>query len=866
VADYTDRYIADVTRYVTNVERAGREADEFGRSQTKAGLAARKMALAADEAGDKAAKAQRKAAAASEVYERAQKEAADAARMAARGGMEAAEAAKYQERANQAGERAAEAAARAMRELARADLAQASAAMASASATDKQADQMRQLDRASTSAVRGLTANRSTLLSLIATGGLLTGGMLGPATVGFASLAAESAGAAVALGAFGAAVKPQLATFKEVAKAQDAYNEAVREYGKGSKEAKEAAKAFGGQLKRLPPATREAALSFTRLRTSYKQWSDALAKDTMPLFTKGMDALRRALPSLTPLVKTASAALGSLVDRFDAAVDNGSVDRFLDDLNELARDSLPHLLNAAVNVGKGIGQMFMAFGDLTLGDFSRGIEDITAKFADWATSMRGSPEFAAWVARMKAELPGILSMLGNLASFAAHVAQALGPMAGASLHVAEALAAMVNAIPQGALNVLAPTIMGIVIATKAWGAANALTTGSLGKMGGMLGPIGVAFGALTVAAGLLVKAGFPEKLREWEHSLGQLHPALMGASMGLRTVFGGLGATSTATGQLDGALVGLINHMNALRQASLAAMNSEIGFEAAVDAASASVRANGRTLDVHTAKGRANKQAVLGIGAAALQMAEDARKSGGDVNAAMNRGYAAFIKAARGAGMSKAAAAALARQIGLVPGSKTTKYKDNAASAAARARRVRDAINSIRDKTVTVRVNYVQLGASTGRGGALIMGGRTATGGYIDGMAAGGPVAESAAFAGAKGMPTGGMVFGQGTGTSDDIPRWLSRGEYVINAAATRQWRTVLDAINYGTARSAPSMTMTKSRGGDGAAAPIIIHIAGSVVSERNLVEQVRKGLAMQSTLQPGRNGTVTHRTLTRTF
>ncbi|ALZ09077.1 tail length tape measure protein [Pseudomonas aeruginosa] len=46
------------------------------------------------------------------------------------------------------------------------------------------------------------------------------------------------------------------------------------------------------------------------------------------------------------------------------------------------------------------------------------------------------------------------------------------------------------------------------------------------------------------------------------------------------------------------------------------------------------------------------------------------------------------------------------------------------------------------------------------------------------------------------GLATGGMVNGAGTGTSDSNLRWLSNGEFVVNAEATRRNRSLLEAIN----------------------------------------------------------------------
>ncbi|MNG09096.1 hypothetical protein D3C84_924960 [compost metagenome] len=40
------------------------------------------------------------------------------------------------------------------------------------------------------------------------------------------------------------------------------------------------------------------------------------------------------------------------------------------------------------------------------------------------------------------------------------------------------------------------------------------------------------------------------------------------------------------------------------------------------------------------------------------------------------------------------------------------------------------------------------------------------------------------------------MVYGAGTGTSDSNLRWLSNGEFVVNAEATRRNRALLESIN----------------------------------------------------------------------
>ena len=47
------------------------------------------------------------------------------------------------------------------------------------------------------------------------------------------------------------------------------------------------------------------------------------------------------------------------------------------------------------------------------------------------------------------------------------------------------------------------------------------------------------------------------------------------------------------------------------------------------------------------------------------------------------------------------------------------------------------------------------------------------------------------------GFASGGPVVGPGTGRSDSIPAMLSNGEFVVNAAASKRYRPLLDALNY---------------------------------------------------------------------
>src|SRR3546814_7842830 len=60
----------------------------------------------------------------------------------------------------------------------------------------------------------------------------------------------------------------------------------------------------------------------------------------------------------------------------------------------------------------------------------------------------------------------------------------------------------------------------------------------------------------------------------------------------------------------------LTDAMREQRSEAIRAANAEIGYQAALDDARKSIKENGKTLDITTEKGRANKTALLDVAAA----------------------------------------------------------------------------------------------------------------------------------------------------------------------------------------------------------------------------------------------------------
>lgn len=168
-------------------------------------------------------------------------------------------------------------------------------------------------------------------------------------------------------------------------------------------------------------------------------------------------------------------------------------------------------------------------------------------------------------------------------------------------------------------------------------------------------------------------------------------------------------------------------------------------------------------------------------------------------------------------------------QVKILPSGKVTTIKANTSQANSAISGVRGGLASLRDRVVRVTVAYSSTGRATINGvpstGAFDRG---ATGGYVSN--------------GAIRRAGGGPVWGAGTATSDSIPALLSNGEYVINAAATKRHRELLEAINAGKF-AAGGMVGGYASGGQVASVPIsefISRFMGKSASRSDLNQAIR--------------------------
>ncbi|MFF5795806.1 hypothetical protein [Streptomyces albogriseolus] len=269
---------------------------------------------------------------------------------------------------------------------------------------------------------------------------------------------------------------------------------------------------------------------------------------------------------------------------------------------------------------------------------------------------------------------------------------------------------------------------------------------------------------------------------------------------------------------------GLRQSIQALNDVNRQSLDGMIGFEAAIDAATAAAAENAGVLDwqggqlvVNTEKQRAAAQALSDLAGKTGEAATAARESGASwetVNGIYARGREQLIATAQQMGLTKSEAKALADQILKTP-DKTAKLRGDMedleqklAAAKRKLKTVPDSrkaqvraeidqlerqieaarrqLNGLDGKTATTYiVTHYKVQGATGEARNL---NRLRPGNYADGGQVRGEILA---------VPFGGPVVGPGTATSDSVPAWLSNGEYVIRASAVERYGLAMfDALN----------------------------------------------------------------------
>lgn len=242
-------------------------------------------------------------------------------------------------------------------------------------------------------------------------------------------------------------------------------------------------------------------------------------------------------------------------------------------------------------------------------------------------------------------------------------------------------------------------------------------------------------------------------LPQTKDALIGVEDAAAGADEAVKGAGGAFDYTTSKVRDHTAALQEMIDKQREAAGVVLGQREAQRRFEEAVAKATETIKENGATLDITTAKGRENQAALDAIADSGWAMIDSARANGAsqkDLQGIMGTTRDRFIAAAEGAGMATADAKRLADQLGLIPAYVGTRVTVDTLAAHA-------AIDALRAKaSETVYMRIVAQGYDPARSPNQVM------------------------------RAGGGSVFGPGTETSDSIPALLSHNEHVLSAREVR--------------------------------------------------------------------------------
>jgi TP901 family phage tail tape measure protein len=232
----------------------------------------------------------------------------------------------------------------------------------------------------------------------------------------------------------------------------------------------------------------------------------------------------------------------------------------------------------------------------------------------------------------------------------------------------------------------------------------------------------------------------------------------------------------------------LIDRMHAASGAALSLSGAQISFQESLDDATASIKENGRTLNISTAEGRANRSALNDLAEAANDQTDAMLKSGKSNDVARKTAVTAraeFIKVATQMGLNKKQAEALATSLIDIPDAVNTNVTNTAGAAKRQAEDYKTNGLDKLPKNVPTHVSITNLHQSKKDVGDFATHVTQTLRGIKDEA-----IRVNLAYTSSLGQnpknknnfATGGPVFGAGTATSDSIPAMLSNNEHVWTA------------------------------------------------------------------------------------
>lgn len=313
-----------------------------------------------------------------------------------------------------------------------------------------------------------------------------------PLAAAFAPIVVQAGAAGLAVAAFGAAVAGQISSMSEAADAQKKYSDAVKQYGRGSAQAAQAQRAVQTTLAGMPQATQRAAVAFSTMEDSLREWSDSLAKFTMAPVEKSFTVLGQAVPKFTGMAKGASVQLDRLVSVAGGAFATPGFDALTQKLTRFTNQALKNAVDGIIHLGR-----VMSEGNAN-GPLQAFIEYANANGPALRETLSAVGQAVSTLAEAAAEAgPGMLTLV----TAAAQMVAALPPELVATV-MQLAVALKLVTLAGAGVTAASTAIAALGTRITALRAASATAGGGLAGLSAAFGTLGKAAKASIVVAGI----------------------------------------------------------------------------------------------------------------------------------------------------------------------------------------------------------------------------------------------------------------------------------------------------------------------------------------------------------------------------
>ena len=330
------------------------------------------------------------------------------------------------------------------------------------------------------------TADKATGLLKAASGITSLGPIAGGVAGGVMSLGATFAAAGAAAGVFGAVAKSAMGEVTEASTQVETLEDKIEKYAAQADAAAragldnaDALKAQGkatlelqAYLASLPADVRKMAEASGELKDKWGGFVDQNKPAVYSLMSDAYDVMGTAIGKLQPLFDAGAKGARGLLAAAKRVADGDALIRW----GAAAEKAIDPLVGIAVNVGTALGGMFGKIGTGAGEGILKWLEDITARWAQWATATEQDSGISKFADYLTTNGPLVAGLLGDIAQAAVAVAAGIGPLAPVTAAVAGALAVLIAAVPPSWITAIVAGFIAYGVALKAYAAYQAIAT------------------------------------------------------------------------------------------------------------------------------------------------------------------------------------------------------------------------------------------------------------------------------------------------------------------------------------------------------------------------------------------------------